>query len=459
LATIDYIIIAAYLAVLLGLGLWKRTSKDETASGFILAGRTLTLPAFVATLVSTWYGGILGVGEFSYLHGLSNWLVFGLPYYIAALIFALFLARKARRAEVLTIPDRLDTAYGKPAAVAGSIILFFMTLPGAYILMLAVLAEVLFGIPLWVGALLGTIFSLVYVHLGGFGSVVRTDIFQFILMFLGFALLLAFAIAEYGGLGFLTANVPHSHFTWHGGNSLMYILLWYFIALQTLTEPAFHQRCYAAKTESTAKKGILISIVCWFIFDLMTTFCGIYARAILPDLANPVASYPALAKVVLPVGLTGVFSLALLATIMSTVDSYAFLAASTFSRDIVWRIFRVSDREITYYTRIGLVLSAVMALIIALYFDSVVQLWHHFGSIGTPALLVPLLAAFIGKRHYSGRTALWSIILSGGLSLVWLMSASFSADGSYWLGIQPIFPGLILSIIIYFFSRKKTVMA
>ncbi len=459
MATVDYIIIAAYLVVLLGLGFWKRSVKDESAGGFILAGRTLTLPAFVATLVSTWYGGILGVGEFSYQYGLSNWFVFGLPYYIAALIFALFLAGKARRAEVLTIPDRLDTVYGKPAAIAGSIVLFFMTLPAAYILMLAVLIQVLFGLPLWVGALLGTIFSLVYVHLGGFGSVVRTDIFQFILMFLGFALLLIFAIAEYGGLGFLIENTPATHFTWHGGNSFMYILLWYFIALQTLTEPAFHQRCYAAKTEAIAKRGILISILCWFIFDMMTTFCGIYARAILPNLSNPVASYPALAKVILPVGLTGVFSLALLATIMSTIDSYAFLAASTFGRDIVWRIFKVAEREITRYTRIGLILSALIALVIALYFDSVVQLWHHFGSVGTPALLIPLLAAFIGKRYYSNLTAFWSIILSGGISLIWLFSAHWTADGSYWFGIQPIFPGLILSVLIYLFSRKKAAIA
>lgn len=459
MAAIDYIIIAVYLVGLLGLGLWKRSAKDESAGSFILAGRTLTLPAFIATLVSSWYGGILGVGEFSYLYGISNWLVFGLPYYLAALIFAYFLAGKARRAEVLTIPDRLDAVYGKPAAVAGSVILFLMTLPAAYILMLAVLVEVLFGVPLWVGALLGTVFSLVYVHLGGFASVIRTDIFQFILMFLGFALLLIFAVAKYGDIAFLVANTPRTHFTWHGGNSLMYILLWYFIALQTLIEPSFHQRCYAARNEATARKGILVSILCWFIFDLMTTSCGLYARAILPNLDNPVASYPELAKIVLPVGLTGIFSLALLATVMSTVDSYAFLAASTFSRDIIWRVFKVEDSKITYYTRVGLILSAAIALIIALYFDSVVQLWHHFGSVGTPALLIPLLAAFIGKRYYSRRTALWSIILSGALSFIWLISGYISGDGSYWLGIQPIFPGLALSLVIYLFSRKKSIPA
>ena len=138
MAAIDYIIILAYLAGLIVLGILRRSKSDESAGSFILGGRMLTLPAFVATLVSSWYGGILGVGEYNYLYGASTWLVFGVPYYIAALLFALFLARRARQAEVLTIPDRLDSVYGRPTAVAGSVILFLMTLPAAYILMLSV---------------------------------------------------------------------------------------------------------------------------------------------------------------------------------------------------------------------------------------------------------------------------------------------------------------------------------
>ena len=33
-----------------------------------LAGRTLTLPLFVSTLVPTFYGGVLGIGEFTWQH-------------------------------------------------------------------------------------------------------------------------------------------------------------------------------------------------------------------------------------------------------------------------------------------------------------------------------------------------------------------------------------------------------
>ncbi|UCD17381.1 MAG: sodium:solute symporter family protein [Candidatus Zixiibacteriota bacterium] len=455
MSTIDFAIIIAYLAALVIVGFTRRAGKEESAASFILGGRRLTLPAFVATLVSSWYGGILGVGEYSFRFGVSNWLVFGLPYYLAAFLFALFLAGKARQAEVLTIPDRLDAVYGRKTAVAGSIILFLTTIPGAYVLMLAVLARFLFGWPLWLGAGLGVIFSLFYVHLGGFRSVVRTDLIQFGLMFCGFIVLFILLVTKYGGYDFIASALPETHLTWHGGNSGWYIASWYFIALATLIEPAFYQRCYAAKNKGIARNGIFVSIALWACFDFLTTSCGLYARVLLPDLADPISSYPALAVHVLPVGLMGLFALSLIATVMSTIDSYSFLAASTFGRDIIWRLFKIPNKEITHYTRIGLFLSGVIALILALYFESVIDIWHDFGSVATPALLVPLFSAFIGTRRMPPGVALTCILISGGISLLWLLSENWTADSGYWLGIGPIFPGLAASLVFYILGGRR----
>jgi SSS family solute:Na+ symporter len=457
LSLIDYAIIIIYLLGLAYLGLTRRAADRDSAANYILGGRTLTLPAFVASLVSTWYGGILGVGEFTYRYGLSNWLVFGAPYYLAAFLFALFLAKKARQTEALTIPDQLEAAYGRKAAIAGSIIIFLMTLPAAYVLMLAMFFKYLFGWPLWLGALLGTIFSIFYIHLGGFRSVVRTDILQFATMFFGFILLFILLATKYGGLSFIENNVPPTHLTWHGGNSGWYIAVWYVIALATLIEPAFYQRCYAVKNEAAARKGILISIACWAFFDFLTTSCGLYARALLPNLDNPATSFIGLANLILPAGLLGIFMLALLSTIHSTVDSYFFIAASTFGRDIVWRIFRVRDDEIVHYTRTGLILSATIAAVAALYFESIVDIWHDFGSVGTPALLMPLLSAFQGRRKLKSGVAFVSIIAAGGISLVWLLSRYITADGNYWINLEPIFPGLGVSFLFYFFGGKRKI--
>jgi SSS family solute:Na+ symporter len=456
LSAIDLGIILFYLVGLLVVGFLRRSGKNTTVVDFIVGGRELTVPAFVATLVSTWYGGILGVGEYTFRYGISNWLVFGVPYYLAAILFAYFLADKARKTEYLTIPDRLQEIYGRKVAGVGALVVFFMTLPAAYVLMLGVLCKQYFGLPAYVGIIAGTVFSVVYVLMGGFRSVVRTDVLQMALMYLGFGAMLLLLVLRYGGYDFLVAHVPATHFTWHGGNSFWYIAVWYVLSLQTLVEPAFYQRCYAARTGSVARKGILVSVLFWIVFDFLTTATGLYARALLPPDSDPIASFPALAQMVLPTGLYGLFAVALMATIMSTVDSYSFLAASTLGKDVMCGWFRKPEGRINFYTKIGLLVSAVLAIVIALYFDSVIDVWYAFGSVGAPMLLVPLFFSFVGRRRMRPRVALWNIIAAGVASGGWLVYSQIKGENL--LGLQPIFPGLLVSLVIFFAGTRDIVI-
>jgi SSS family solute:Na+ symporter len=204
-----------------------------------------------------------------------------------------------------------------------------------------------------------------------------------------------------------------------------------------------------------ARRGIFVSIGCWALFDFMTTGCGLYARAILPNLADPVTSFPSLAAEVLPVGLLGLFVLAILATVMSTVDSYAFLAASTFGNDIMRRFGLIDEASIGRYTRVGLAVTLVLAIVLALFFKSVVEIWYLFGSIGTPALLVPVFTSFVGRRRLSAGWAMVSIALSGTISLTWWLSQFRTAGSAYWYGLEPIFPGLALSLGIFLAVSKR----
>jgi SSS family solute:Na+ symporter len=450
---IDYIIVALYAALVLVLGFVRRVPKGAGAAEVIVGGRILTLPAFVGTLVSAWYGGVLGVGEYSYRYGISNWLVLGVPYYVAAFIFAIFLAKKARETELLTIPDRLGQVYDNKTALAGTFILVLMTPPAAYVLIIGVLCQILFGWPIWVGVLCGTFVSVVYVYRGGFNSVVRTDIFEFVLMYAGFAALMIILFGTYGGFGWLKEHLPPVSLTWHGGKSGWYIASWYVIALTTLAEPIFYQRCYAVKNVRTARTGILISIVCWALFDFMTTFSGLYAKAILPDMADPVASYPALAIKILPAGILGLFVVAMYATVMSTVNAYALIAASTFGNDLVPRLFK-NKHDIARYTRIGLILTTAIAVVFAIYFQSVIEIWYAYGTVGAPALLVPVVSTFIGKRRFPPKYAFASIVISGSLALIWYLSGRLTGN-DYWFGVEPIYPGLACSLLMYALFAKK----
>jgi len=169
-------------------------------------------------------------------------------------------------------------------------------------------------------------------------------------------------------------------------------------------------------------------------------------------LENPTAAYPELAKAILPAGLLGLFLLSILATVMSTVDSYIFLTATTISHDLFWRFKKFQDNKIRFYTLVGLAISAVATIIIAVSSDSVVNIWHDFGSVGTPALLLPLLLSYWGRYHYTPRGALVSIILSGFIVILALIYPRLSGTGGYLWNIEPIFLGLSTSVVVFTFT-------
>ncbi|MFO7654881.1 MAG: sodium:solute symporter family protein [Candidatus Krumholzibacteriia bacterium] len=426
--------------------LFRRPAGD--AADYIVAGRRLSLPGFTASLVATWYGGILGVGEYGWTYGLASWFVFGLPYYLAAGLFAFFMAGRARRSRALTIPDQLERAHGRPAALAAAAVLAVMTAPAAYVLMLGVLVQLATGYPLWVGVTVGTALSVSYVFRGGLRAIVGTDMVQLALMFLAFLVLVPACVARWGGWSFLAASLPAGHLQPAGGQPWQALAVWYFIALQTLVEPTFYQRCYAARDERTARRGILLAIGFWLVFDALTTAAGLYARAVLPDLDQPVAAFPALAAATLAPFWQGVFLVGLLATIMSTVDSYAFVCAITLGRDLMgrWRAPAGVPREEAEpplaWIRAGLVVTAALAVVLALTARSVVGLWYHLGSVATPVLLVPLALAQAGRERPPRRTA-WLMAVTGAVTAGWLLAGR----GAPFLGVEAIFPGLLVSAL------------
>lgn len=444
---LDWGVVAAYGGVLVALW-WRSRRAAGTAEDYLVASRTVTLPAFVATLVATWYGGILAVGEYGWRYGLANWLVFGVPYYVGAALFAGLFAKRARESALATLPDQLERAYGRGPALAGAALVFVQTAPAAYLLMLGTLIAVMTGAPLAGCVAAGALLSVFYVDKGGLRSVVAADRVQAVLMYGGFALLLAFVFAKHGGPSFLAGRVPDTHFEWHGGQGAGAILVWYVIALGTLVEPAFWQRAYAARDARTARTGVLLSIGGWALFDLMTMTAALYARALLPDLADPVMAFPELARQVLPPLALGLFFVGMTATIMSTIDSYTFVAATTLTHDVAWRVLGGSRERIPSWSRAALWATTLFAMALALSRRSVIDLWKDIGSVVTPALLLPIVLAVYARRRLPSRPALVMVLAPAIVALAWTLARGRSADGSPPFGIEPIYAGLGVSLAL-----------
>lgn len=454
---LDWGMILAYFGFLVYLT-WRREWEETDEESFLLSGRKMTLPAFVATLVSTWYGGILGVGEYSYQFGISQWLLFGFPFYIFSALFAWLLAGKIRMNKALSLPEAVGDVYGEKAGRFSAFPIFILVSPAPYILMLGLIFQYLTGGAgsfLWYASAVA-FFSVAYVTFGGFNAVIRTDILQILLMFGGFVLLIIFATMEYGHLGTLWQAIPNTYRDITGGQDLQYILVWFFIALWTFVDPSFHQRAAAAESPHTARKGIFISIVLWSAFDFLTMFSGIYGWAILGgDLAEPIMVYPYLANEILPIGLKGLFFVALLATIMSTLDSYLFLSGQTLGRDLLVKLF--PDTNNNRLTRISTFIAAAIGILLLIIYPSVIDLWYVIGSVMIPGLLIPVLGVYLQAFRLKKPWVLPTMGLSIGISLLWLIMGTITSEGTYdytYLGMEPFYPGLGVSIILWALGRK-----
>jgi SSS family solute:Na+ symporter len=451
LAPADLAVIALFAAAVMLIGFRASRRMGGTAD-FLLAGRSLTLPVFVMTLVSTWYGGILGVGEFSYLYGLSNWFIQGFPYYVFSALFALFLADRVHRAGFTTIPDKLEAAYGRPTALLGGVLTFLLMTPAPYILMLGILVQLVTGWGLLACLCVGTIASVAYLLTGGFKADVATDVFEFVVMFLGFAVILPYAAMRYGGRSFLESHLPPLHLTLHGGHSAAYIIVWFFIALWTFVDPSFHQRCAAAGSGAVARRGILWSIPFWFLFDALTATAGLYARAAVPGLEQPVMAYPVLAEAVLPPAAKGMFYAGMLATILSTLNTLALVSGTTLGRDIVGRWRGVPEAG-TGAVRWGIVAAAAGSIALAYAVPSVIRLWYSIGTAIIPGLLIPLVTSYYERWK---APASWTL---AAMAAGWVISTGCLLAGwqegavlPLW-GVEPMYPGLLASAAIWAAGR------
>ena len=415
---------------LTGLSVWygelKREKGGNSFLDFLVMGRRLTLPLFTATLVATWYGGIFGVTRIAFEKGIFNFITQGLFWYVSYIIFAIFIVDKVSSYRALTLPDLVEKMFGPRSAKVAGIFNFFNILPITYVISLGIFLQLLFGGELWVMMILGVSIVLSYSLWGGLRGIVFSDVIQFFTMCLGVFLVLLFSVLNYGGWEFLKSNLPSSHFSLTGDVGWGATIVWGLIALSTLVDPNFYQRCFASKSPKIAKQGILLSTAIWFCFDICTTLGAMYARSVMPE-ASPENAYLFYAISILPEGLRGLILAGILATILSTLDSYLFLSGTTVGFDLIpkkWRGGRI-------WHRLGMVGSGAIAVVMAIYFKGDIKsVWKTLGSYSAACLLFPVLYGYIFPKKIKDNQFVFACIL-GVVATTWWRSIESEVDELY----------------------------
>ncbi|MDX8362644.1 sodium/proline symporter PutP [Cytobacillus sp. IB215316] len=421
-ATLITFIVYLILMLVIGFISYRLT---KNLSDYVLGGRNLgpgvTALSAGASDMSSWL--LLGLPGSAYLSGMNAlWITVGLA--IGAYLNWQFVARRLRAyTEIsnnsITIPDFLENRFKDRSKIlritsAVVILIFFTLYISSGMVGGAILFENSFGLSyssaLWIGALV----IVSYTFLGGFLAVSWTDFVQGILMFLALVIVPIVAITEMGGIGETIDRVASidptyldaaANTTFIGVVSLLAWGLGYF------GQPHILARFMAIKSVKDIPTARLIGMTWMILAALGAVFTGFVGIAYFADvsLANPEIVFIEFTQVLFDPWVSGFLLAAILAAIMSTIDSQLLVSSSAVVEDFYKSLYKkqAGDRELVWISRLSVVIIAIIAILLASNPESsVLELvsyaWAGFGAAFGPVILFSL---FWKRMNGSGAVA------------------------------------------------------
>lgn len=449
--------IVVYLVALVGFGLWQ-SRRLRTGDDFLVAGRTLPAHVLVFTLLATWIGSgsLFGGAGLGYRAGFpALWQSAGAWVGIA---FVYFLAPRVRRIAQYTVPDILELRYGAAARVLGTIttVLAYTTIAAYQFRGGGRLLNLAAGVDLRTGALLTAAFCIVYTALAGMLSVAYLDVGNGLVMLVGVSLGVGYLIEHAGGMSQAFAELRPDQVSLFGSLSPQTALALFFPTLFLLMgEANMYQKFFSARDERAARWSVVGWIIGTIVVETLIVAVGVFGSVAVPGLnrGDSEAIVVRTAVDVLPTVLGLLLVCAAAAIIVSTANSFLLTPATNLMRDVYQRFINPSatDRQVLLYTRaLVVILGAVGFVVVSSdFFTTILEmaLWAYtmYGAGITPALL----AAFVWPRA-TRAGGVCSILAGMVTTLGWEIVAKMRAvDGIpvYPLGIETVFPALLLSIL------------
>lgn len=401
-----------YLVGMLALGLIAYRTTNNL-SDYILGGRRLgpgvTALSAGASDMSGWL--LLGLPGAVYASGLGQlWIGVGLV--AGAWLNWLFVARRLRRyteiaSDSLTLPDYLENRFGDKSralrVISAIVILVFFTFyTSAGLVGGALLFENTFGMDYTTALLVGSLVIISYTFLGGFLAVSWTDFVQGVLMFCALLLVPLVAITVIGGWTSASAEITSidpSYSSLFEGITVMGMISLLAWGLGYFGQPHILARFMAIRSENDVPRAMTIGMT-WMILSLVgavaTGYVGIAYFADAP-LDNPETVFIALNQALFTPWVAGVLLAAILAAIMSTIDSQLLVSSSALTADFYKALLRpnASEGELVWIGRGAVIGVALIATVLAMNPDAgvltlVSYAWAGFGAAFGPVIILSL---------------------------------------------------------------------
>ena len=430
----------AYVAIVLSIGFYAYL-KTKNATDYFLGGRELS-PAVSAISagasdMSGWV--LLGLPGYAYLAGLeAAWISLGLVLGVAA-NWGLMAKRLRLYSEQLddavTLPTYLQRRFADntpwlKSIASLSILLFFLFYVGSGLIAGGKLFNEVFGFDYHIAVFVSVALILFYTLFGGFLAVSWTDVFQGLLMLLALVCVPVLVISQAGGLDEFTAKINLKNpqlldaFTDVNGNALGWMAIisamgW---GLGYFGQPHILARFMAIRSASETGQAASIGVTWAFLCYLLAILVGLSGLAYLPEvIADSEKVFIALTGLIFHPLIAGILLAAILAAIMSTVDSQLLVCSSSLAEDLYPLVSKksLSPEQRLQVGRVAVVVLALMATLLAMNPDSKVLDVVSYAWAGLGASLGPAILISLYWRKMTARGALAGVFVGGATVIIW----------------------------------------
>jgi len=420
-SSLDLGLLAAYFVIVLFIGYFS--GRKQTPDDFLICGRKLPAFQIIATISASWVGGgaIIAYGAYVYQFGVAALSVY-VGFFFSMLIFLRFapaIREKAGELKHLTLADYFSHEVGKHAGHVAAIVTgigYLLFLVNQFIAGPTILSTVAGWS--YEGSLLFSAFViLLYLTLGGMRSVVRTDVFQYIVMMLLFATFGIGMVTQTGVTPELLnpASMPPS-------TALAFLLYGLFTPFSSIE---VWQPIYAAKDMKVLRRGLLGAGICVLFLGAAITLLGLAAKTAFPAI-HPNEAIPYGMVHILPKGLLGLGLIVLFAAIMSTTDTIVFYLSSSIAKDYMGRVHgKLQEDQLQRVTRLSVILVTLSGVALAFLLRDIITVILTIAGI-LSGIVPPVLGSFFLKLK---ENAVIASLLSGCLYiLVLLLTGNIEPD-------------------------------
>jgi SSS family solute:Na+ symporter len=292
---IQWAIIIGYMTFIFTKGVWK-VKKIGNADDYLVAGRNASWILIFATLGATVIGGGASIGAVGKTYEWGMLMVIVSSGVFMQFIFSgLVVAPQFRRWKLYTVAQYFGRRFDERSRTAAFVLslVFSVFIIAAQMAAFGSVLSTLFPnlvddqSMIKLAILIGGAMVVIYSTAGGLLAVIWTDIYQFVILFVGFLVTLGFIAPDLiANWGTIADKVPRDFFTATGGRGIAFMITTFFAFLLGETfGPAYITRFVIGKDIRHTKWGIAgVGFVLTFTFPFVIYFIAMYAKIHFPEI-------------------------------------------------------------------------------------------------------------------------------------------------------------------------------